>query len=119
MKGGLNKAIRAVLRFLEDRKTEIPPIVHLASGNRDVIELFQNQFQGKIELQHLPIDRSTWAMHINNENNKSQFDPYLSAIYDIILLSNSKTLAYMGNSSFSRVARSMQPLHYVAFDWNR
>ena len=117
-KGGFKKALGFVDTYLNNNPEKVIPIVHLATDNMEVVELFKVQFADRIKLQTLPIERSTEAIHLNTAINKNQFDPYLSALYDIILLSNSSSLAYMGNSSFSRVARCMQPLHFEAFNWN-
>ena len=118
IKDGLNRALKSVELYLSDNPEKVNPVVHLATDNLEVINLFKAQFDMRINLQFLPIERSTQAIHINSDNNEGQFDPYLSALYDIILLSNSRTLAYMGNSSFSRVARCLHPLHFDAIDWN-
>lgn len=118
VQGGLKKAIEATeFHIFDFESASSIPTVHVATDSSEVIAVFSSRFNKKVKLQFLPIERSERALHLNNDSKAIQFDAYLSALYDIILLSNSRTLAIMGNSSFSRVARCMQPLHYKCFDW--
>lgn len=121
IRGGLEKAVRHTREFLKThQKTSLAqPIVHLASDNAMVIGLFQDEFGEDCQLQFLPISRNEKALHINHGQAKNTLEnTFELGLLDIILLSNSKCLAFMGNSSFSRVARNMHPLHCKSFDWN-
>lgn len=117
---GLEKALACTRDFLEGwyDSENSKPTIHVASDNASVIDLFTQNFASSSNIQSLPIERTDKAMHIGQSESNTDEDSYFFAIADILLLSQSSVFAFMGNSSFSRVARNMQPLHLKSFDWN-
>ena len=93
------------------------PLLHLATDNQDVFELFRREFDELYSIQSIPLDRANDPIHLRQLNRQQKREDFLNALADIFVLSRSNHFFFQENSSFSRVAIAISHPQCIATNW--
>lgn len=113
------KNLDRLLTKLQVKRQEFlhPPLLHLATDNQDVFDLFQRKLSAFYSIQSIPLERANDPIHLRQLDRQQKQSDFLNALADIFILSRSKHFFFQENSSFSRVAIAISNPKCIVTNW--